>query len=115
MIQCPKCKFQFFLSKRSKKQNDLYWGWDLPHIAEYTGDNVMDLHEYIKRKFLTPKTITVAGHNVLIPGSTTDLSTKEHKELRERLKAWCAIDLGFELKDPPHFEDELSTSIIDRI
>ena len=58
---------------RSFSQNNLLWAY-MGIIADETGDNARDLHEYFKRKFLPPKFIKVLGKEVKIPASTTDLS-----------------------------------------
>lgn len=62
--------------KRTLAQNRYYWTY-LTLVADETGNSVDDLHEWAKRKFLTPKFITVKGETMKIARSTTELSKDE--------------------------------------
>jgi hypothetical protein len=76
--------------KRSSNQNNLYWCY-LSVIEQETGDSANDLHEYFKRKHLTPKFITARGQTIRIPRSTTELSTGEFGEYMDKIERECGI------------------------
>jgi len=61
---------------RTLMQNRYYWLY-LKIIADETGDNEMDLHEFFKRKCLPPRFVKVLGREVKLPASTTRLSKSE--------------------------------------
>jgi hypothetical protein len=84
--------------KRSDLQNRYYFAY-LGLVAENTGNNVMDLHEYFKRYFLTPKFIKVLGKEIKIPSSTTDLNKIEWSEYLDKI---CAL-VDVPLPDPNKF------------
>lgn len=69
---------------RTLDQNKLYWFY-LEIVSEYTGSLSEDLHEYFKRKFLPPQKITVMGKTIVIPRSTTRLSTHEFSEYLDKI------------------------------
>ena len=73
-------------TKRSLSQNAFYWMY-LGIIETETGNNADDLHEYLKRKLLAPKFITVMGKEIKIPSSTKDLSKVEFGEYMDKISA----------------------------
>jgi len=58
---------------RSLSQNAFYWVY-LGVIARETGDNADDLHEFFKRKLLSPVFKSIHGEEIRLPRSTTELS-----------------------------------------
>ena len=54
-----------FVKARSNPQLALYWEW-LGIISKETGNDKDDLHEFFKRKFLTPEIKEVLGTEVAI-------------------------------------------------
>ncbi len=77
---------------RSFSQNSFYWVY-LGIIADETGDNAGDLHEYFKRQFLPPKFIKVLGKEVKIPTSTTELSKTDMGDYLDRISAMTEIPI----------------------
>lgn len=73
--------------KRSGQQNRFYWLY-LGVIAAETGDDENSLHEFFRRKFLPPKSITVMEQEIRVPSSTTDLNKIEFGEYMDRI---CAL------------------------
>jgi len=84
-------------SKRSLSQNAYYWMY-LGVIERDTGNNADDLHEYLKRKLLPPKFITVMGKEIKIPSSTKDLSKVAFGEYIDKISAETDVPL-------PNIED----------
>lgn len=83
---------QEYPDKRTDNQNAFYWLY-LRVISDETGDTSNDLHELFKRKFLTPKFITVLGKEIKIPGSTAKLSKADFGEYMERICAECGVPI----------------------
>lgn len=78
---------------RSLQQNSYYWGAVLPTIADSTGDMVEDLHEFFKRRFLTPRKARVLGKDVVFPGSTAKLSKSDFAEYLQKIEHLTEIPL----------------------
>lgn len=76
---------------RSGAQNNYLWGVVYPTICEETGNEIDDLHEWGKRKFLKPKNITIKGETIKIPGSTTKLSKSDFTEYIMALEQWSGV------------------------
>lgn len=76
---------------RTRTQNNFLWGVVYPTICEETGNEIDDLHEWGKRKFLKPRTITVSGENIKIPGSTAKLSKSDFAGYIARLEEWSGV------------------------
>lgn len=64
---------------RSKEQMGYLWAVVYPYIAEHTGHTPEDLHDIFKAKYLRRKRVWRNG-DVVIVGSTSDLSTNEMAE-----------------------------------
>ena len=77
---------------RTTTQNNLYWVF-LGKIADETGNEANDLHEYAKRIFLPPKFINVNGKEIKIPGSTTNLSKTDFSDYMDRISAWSGVPI----------------------
>jgi len=77
---------------RSLSQNSYYWVY-LGVIADETGDNAEDLHEFFKRKLLPPVFKTIQGEEIKLPRSTTDLSKGEFTEYLDKICALTNIPL----------------------
>lgn len=84
--------------KRSISQNNYYW-LIVTLISESTTHTMEEIHEACRRKFLARKEITIQGETLLIPRSTTELSTVEFSEYIERVRCFAA-ELGVVTPDP---------------
>ena len=85
-----------YRKKRSLSQNALYWveiGKIVEAIAEHTGYDRDEVHDFLKRKFLTPTVIEIGGE-VCERYTTTKLSTQEMSDYMERCRAWAVSELG---------------------
>lgn len=83
--------------KRSNQANR-YYRLVLGLIADHTGDDEDDLHEYFKRRFLEPETIKVMGHEIEIYTSIKD-PKKFHKYV-EDIRRFALVELSVETPDP---------------
>jgi hypothetical protein len=77
---------------RSLNQNKLYWAY-LQIVEQETGNNFMDLHEYLKRTLLPPKFITVLGKEIKIPMSTTELNKSDFTIYLDKISALTGVPL----------------------
>lgn len=85
--------------RRSIDQNSLYWLW-LSCIADETGNEKDDLHEFFKAKYLPHETRVLFGEDILITPSTTRLNTAEFTEYLERVNVFASVELGISLPMP---------------
>ena len=81
---------------RTIQQNRLYWLY-LEIIADDTGQDIDDIHAYIKQKCLPPRILTFKGLKYTVPGSTRTLNkNNEWDNLLEKVRAlagWLGIEL----------------------
>ena len=75
--------------RRTIKQNRAYWGAVINQIAiaiaNDTGQDADDVHDYFKTKFLQRKIINPAtGELITVVGSTANLNTKEFTDFVEK-------------------------------
>lgn len=86
--------------KRSLEQNSLLWMW-YQIIADETGNDKDDIHEYLKLKFLGTVGIEPTNGQVqYIPRSSRNQSVKEMAEYMEKIQAWALTDLNIKLITP---------------
>lgn len=79
-----------FKKIRTLPQNNFYWLY-LNIISDNTGDLADDLHEYFKRKLLSPRYVTVLGKEVKLPATTTKLDKQEFSEYIDKIEALTGI------------------------
>lgn len=80
---------------RTNEQNRMYWDY-ITKICEETGDNVGDMHEYLKNTLLPPRITTVMDKEIKLPPTTTKLNTKEFTEYIEKIIALTGYNLPYE-------------------
>lgn len=92
--------------KRSLDQNALYFMW-CQIIADETGNDKDDIHEYLKAKFLGWKFVRVKQDNlgIEVPLSTKNQSVKEMAEYMEKIQAWALTHLSIKLPSPDDLID----------
>lgn len=88
---------------RSLDANALYWVGYVQPLSEHTGYTPMEIHAYLKKKFLPNQHLMIqnaAGEIVdetdLEP-STTKLNNVEFSEYLHLIQAWAAEALGIDL------------------
>lgn len=84
--------------KRTLSQNALYWKW-VGLIADATGNDNDDVHEALKAKFLTPRTIDLAGEQREIR-STAKQDKAGMTAFMDRVYAFATSELGLYLPTP---------------
>ena len=87
--------------RRSNDQNRLLWLW-LTCIANETGNDKQDLHDYYCRKFLS-HTVTINGKPETVSTGTSGLNTETMAYFLDKVQADAASELGIRLPSP---EDE---------
>lgn len=91
-------------NKRSNRQNRYYYAY-LEIIANETGSNADDLHEYFKYKLLPPRTVRIVNKMVSLPASTTKLTKGEFVEYLMKI----AELTGIPEPDPLNWNVKLAT------
>ena len=89
-----------YVRKRTTNQNSLYWSW-MTLIADETGNDKDDVHEFLLAKFCPVKEVTI-GDEVVERASTKLLDTKEMSRYMNRILPWAA-EFGIVL---PFSEDQ---------
>lgn len=84
--------------RRSLSQNSLYWKW-CGIIADATGNSNDDVHEALKAKFLTPRTIDLGGEQREIR-STAKQDKAGMTEYMNKVYAFATSELGLYLPVP---------------
>ena len=84
---------------RTNQENRYYFGVVVKLISEHTGFSVDEVHEFLKLKFLS-KIIVMAGEDVKIPRSSTELSTVEWEQWMTEIREWAAMVLGLYIPLP---------------
>mgnify|MGYP001596463642 CR=1 FL=1 len=94
MATCPVCKGagEVDLLPRSISQHRYYFAY-LRIIEQETGNNVDDLHSYLKRKLLPPRFVTVLEEEIRLPGSTRLLKKHEMSDYLDRICALTGVPL----------------------
>ena len=85
--------------KRSYSQNSTYWMW-LSCVEDETGNDKNDLHDHFRHVYLPSRTITILGQESQKTLSTTELSTLQFSDYMEKIRIFCATELGITLPDP---------------
>jgi len=85
--------------KRTLDQNRLYWLW-LTCIAENTGNDKDNLHEFFILKYLQPELIQVFEKLIYKRLSTTLLDTRRFTEYLNKIQLFANTELAIELPNP---------------
>lgn len=88
--------------KRTLSQNALYHKWlgeVVAMVAEHTGHDHDDIHDFCKRKFLKPRVVEINGE-VHERYTTTDLETPEMSAYMDKVYGWATSELGLLLPLP---------------
>ena len=83
--------------KRSLSANALYWVW-LGIISQETGNDVDALHEWAKRQFSLPRSVTIMGDTCEVY-TTAKMSVAEMAAYLDRVEAWATSE-GIVLPQP---------------
>ena len=102
--KCPQCGYSKSGKSRSNNQNRYYWSVVVGILSEETGYDANEIHEMIKRKFLTEHRIVKGKKGQVlqldVDGSTTDLDTKQFEELMSKIRIWASRDLSIYIPEP---------------
>lgn len=94
--------YYFELSKRRKvrtvSQNRLERLW-LACIADETGNDSNELHDYFKEKWIEPKEINMFGEKKLVY-STRNLNTIQFKNFLDKIQIFAQTELSIALPIP---------------
>ena len=104
MNKCPKCGYTPSHKERSNPQNRYYWGIVVESLSDHTGYDREEVHEIIKRKFLTEHRI-IRGKKgeviqVEVSNKTSNLDTKQFEDLMSRIRIWASRELSVFIPEP---------------
>lgn len=103
-MKCKKCGYTTTFKERSNPQNRYYWGVVVDTLSDETGYDREEMHEIIKRKFLTDYRIIKGskGQAVQVETSnkTSTLNTKSFEDLMTRIRIWASRDLSIFIPEP---------------
>lgn len=90
---------------RSNKQNAYYWGVVVPLVQEGIKElghwlTTEETHDYLKKEFNPAEMELENGHCLMVPGSTTDMSTVDFMAYLEKIQFFAANMLGVPIPDP---------------
>lgn len=103
MPKCPGCGKLFEIKRRSNKQNSYYWGVCLPLISEHTGFLPEEVHEILKRRFLTEQRVLKTKRSIEfvdVPKSTTTLDTVSYEQFMSNVRMFASQELGISIPEP---------------
>lgn len=78
-----------FKSTRSQAQNRLYWKW-MKFLADETGHDKDEMHEFFKHKFLGAEYKTIFGHETIVANSSAKLKVAEFADYLTRIEVFAA-------------------------
>lgn len=78
--------------KRTTNQNSFYWLY-LGVIADETGEDIDDLHRFLKRKLLPPEFKEILGETIKLPATTTKLDKLEFGRYMEKICALTGVPI----------------------
>lgn len=87
---------------RSLDANALYWAGHVQPLAEYTGYTPLEVHAYLKKRFLPNQHLMIQNaHGEVIDESdieptTTTLNTVEFSDYLHQIQEWALTELGVE-------------------
>ena len=96
---CPKCGYIFPFKKRSIQQNRAYFGLAVARIAEQCNTTKEDMHKALAYEFLGVNPVSINGKIIMVPKSTSRLTTKEFSEFFEKIQRWGAEN-GIDITSP---------------
>ena len=96
--------FRKVKSPRSSQQNRYYWGVIVKILADELGYSPEDVHFALRMRFLAPPEGQKGKESLVLPKSTTALSTKEFEGYQEEIRRWAAEFLGISIPDPNEVE-----------
>ena len=86
---------------RTEQQMRYYWGVVVKLIADYTGDDIDTIHEFLKDKFAPRKTITVQDEARTIAGCTHDLFKENFfEDYIDHIRVWASSELSLVIPNP---------------
>jgi hypothetical protein len=77
-------------SRRSNAQNKWYWGCIIPILSDWTGYEKDEMHEALKRLFLTEERELPSGVAIQFVPSTASLDTKAFSDYADRCCRWAS-------------------------
>lgn len=93
------CEVDFGGRDRSIQQNKYYWGVIIRTIADDTGQDEDDIHDYLKTKFLRRK-VNIEGEEAVVVGSTASLDTAEFEDYAEKCRVHAGEKFGLHIQLP---------------
>ena len=94
-------QFEKSRQQRSMPQNKYYWGVVVPILASEFGYYKDEMHELLRRKFLSYTRVSPhTGEEELFAKSTTKLNTQEMEVYLESIRTWALSEFSVYLPLP---------------
>lgn len=94
-------QFEKARQQRSMPQNKYYWGVVVPILASEFGYYKDEMHELLRRKFLSYTRVSPhTGEEELFAKSTTKLNTQEMEVYLESIRTWALSEFSVYLPLP---------------
>lgn len=97
-----------YVRRRTLSQNNLMWKWCdeiAGYVEAHTGQDKDDIHEWLKRKFLSPHWVEIGGE-AFPRYTTTKLTTQEMTDYMDKIHAWATQELGMVLPLPVDLQED---------
>lgn len=98
--KCPLCGNALTRLPRSTQQNRAYFGIAVKLIGDHLGYDREEMHKALAGKFLGFDEVKIGDEVMLVPKSTTHLSTREFNEYYAKIQRWAAEFLNISIPDP---------------
>jgi hypothetical protein len=92
-----------YRDNRSNRQNRYYWGVVLKVLSDYTGFTQDEMHEELKKRFLSYFKVLPTGEEVKLTQRTANLNTEEFERYLEKVRMFAAQELDVVIPLPNEF------------
>ena len=93
-----------YKDSRSDNQNRYYWGVVIKLLCDEIGYLPEEMHEILKQKFLSTRTVKIGGEEYSIPDSSSTLNTTEFEDYLSKIRTWASQDLELLIPLPNDIE-----------
>ena len=93
--------------KRSNNQNAYMWGVVYSTLADWSGQDVNDIHDALCAMFAPPRVVkTKFTGSVVVQGRTSTMSTAEIEEYLTKIRVWALSEHGVNIPLPNEVDYE---------
>jgi len=93
-----------YKDSRSDNQNRYYWGVVIKLLCDEIGYLPEEMHEILKQKFLSTRTVKIGNEEYSISDSSSTLNTTEFEDYLSKVRTWASQDLELLIPLPNDIE-----------